>query len=80
MQIDVPEPVIYIGTGIIVDRIITNIFGKSIKDILIGTLDYIDKKQRLKEKEMRKVVDVMGDTVGYLDNNGNIIKGDLSDS
>lgn len=80
MTVDIPEPVIYIGTGIIVDRIITNIFGKSIKDILIGTLDYIDKKQRLKEKEMRKVVDVMGDTVGYLDNNGNIIKGDLSDS
>ena len=79
MQIDVPEPVIYIGTGIIVDRIITNIFGKSIKDILIDTLDYIDKKQRLKEIEARKVVDVMGDTLGYLDDNSDIIKGDLND-
>ena len=79
MTIEIPEPVIYMGAGIIVDRIVKNIFGSDLKDILIGALDYIDKKQRLKEKEMRKVVDVMGDTVGYIGNNGNIIKGDLND-
>lgn len=80
MKVDIPEPIIYMAAGAIADRVITNIFGKSIKDILIGTLDYIDKKQRLKEIEARIVVDVMGDTCGYLDDDGNIIKGDLNDN
>ena len=80
MTIEIPEPVIYMGAGIIVDRIVKNIFGSDLKDILIGALDYIDKKQRLKEIEARRVVDIMGDTVGYISNNGDIIKGNLNDN
>ena len=78
MKADIPEPMIYMAAGAIVDRIITNIFGSGLNDILVNALDYFNQKQRSKEIEARKVVDVMGDVVGYLSDSGDIIKGDLN--
>ena len=78
MKVGIPEPIIYVTAGAIVDRIITNIFGYSLNDILIDALDYVSKRQRLEEIEAKRVVDVMGDTIGYIDNDGDIIKGDLN--
>lgn len=80
MQVDIPEPVIYMVTGAIVDRLVTNIFGSNLNDILANALDYFNQKQRLMEIKARIVVDVMGDVVGYLSDNGDIIKGDLCDN
>lgn len=78
MKADIPEPVIYMVAGAIVDRIITNIFGSDLSDILDKALSYFNEKQRLREIEARIVVDVMGDVVGYLSDNGDIIKGELN--
>ena len=79
MKVDIPKPIIYMTAGAIIDRIITNIFGTSLSDILDNALSYFNEKQRLKEIEARRVVDVMGDVVGYLSDSGDIIKGDLND-
>ena len=76
MKVDIPEPMVCMTTGILVDRIVKAITGKN---IIANVSYYLSEKQRLKEIEARKVVDVMGDTVGYIANNGNIVKGDLSD-
>ena len=80
MKVDIPEPIIYMTAGAIIDGIITNIFGTSLSDIFDKALSYFNEKQRLKEIEARRVVDIMGDTLGYIDNDGDIIKGDLYDN
>jgi hypothetical protein len=74
MTIEIPEPVVYMVAGAIVDRVVKNIFGSGLKDIFVNALDYFNEKQRLKEIEARRVVDVMGDTVGYINDSGNITK------
>lgn len=79
MKVDIPGPFVYMGTGILVDRVIQNIFGNNIKYILDNILYGLSEKQRLKQIETRRVVDVNGDTLGYFDIEGNIVKGGLND-
>lgn len=63
MKVDIPEPVVYMLAGAIVDGVVTNIFTSSISNMLVDTLNYFSEKQRLMENEARIVVDVMGDTI-----------------
>ena len=79
MKFEIPDSVVYMGTGILVDRVVQNIFGSGIRDVIINVLYEIDKAQKLREIETRRVVDVMGDTLGYVDSDGNIVKGDIDD-
>lgn len=79
MRLEIPDSMVYVGTGILVDRVVTNIFGTTIKDVINNVLNKIGEAQKLREKEMRRVVDVMGDTLGYLDIKGNIVKGELNE-
>lgn len=75
MKVDIPEPMVCMATGILVDRLVKIITGK---DIIANIFYFLNEKQRLKRIEARRVVDVMGDTVGFLNYKGEIIKGDLN--
>lgn len=79
MKVEIPESLVYFGTGVMVDRVVQNILGTTIKDVIKNVLHILSEKQRLKEIEARRVVDVMGDTLGFFDNKGNIIKGELDE-
>lgn len=75
MKVDIPKPMVCMATGILVDKLVKVITGKN---IIENVSYYLSEKQRLKEIEARIVVDVMGDVIGYLSDNGNIIKGELN--
>ncbi len=79
MKVDVPEPLVYAGAGIAIEKVIRSILGNTVKDVITNVLYLLSEKQRLKEIEARRVIDVMGDTLGYLDNNCNIVEGELND-
>ena len=78
MKVDIPEPLVYAGIGIAIEKVIRNILGNTVKDVITNALHLLSERQRLKEIEARRVVDVMGDTLGYLDNNDYIVKGELN--
>lgn len=78
MKVDIPEPLVYAGVGIAIEKVIRNILGNTVKDVITNALHLLSERQRLKEIEARRVVDVMGDTLGYLDNNDYIVKGELN--
>ena len=79
MKVDIPKPLVYADTGIVIEEVIVTILGKTVKDFVANFLHLLSEKQRLKEIEAKRIVDVNGDTLGYLDKNNNIIKGELSD-
>ena len=79
MKLNVPDSLVYMGTGIVVDRVVQNILGTTVKDVITNVLYVLGKKQKLKEIELRRVVDVMGDTIGYFDIKGYIIRGELNE-
>ena len=62
MEIDIPDALIHVGIGVAIGALLNKC--KRINGFAMYTND----------KEKRRVVDVMGDTLGYTDNKGNIIK------
>lgn len=79
MKFEIPEPLVYFGAGVMVDRAVRSIFGNSLSDIAENVLYKISEAQRLRKIENRRVVDVCGDTLGYFDIEYNIVKGELNE-
>ena len=80
MKVDIPKPLVYADTGIVIEEVIVTILGKTVKDFVANFLHLLSEKQRLKEIEARRVVDVMGDILGYVNDRGIIIKGELNEN
>ena len=77
MRINKLHPLVYFGAGLIADRAV-----KRGRQRLGGArwghaLFKLAEKDRLMKIEKRRVDDVMGDTIGYINSNGDIIKGDF---
>lgn len=68
----IPKELVYFGAGVVADKVVQSVFGTSLSDVVNELLYKFSERQRLKEIELRRVVDVMGDTVGYLNDDGNI--------
>ena len=68
------DDIIKVGAGVCLGYAISKISKKNVTNFLNSVIAYYNKKDMDKRIEKRKVVDVMGDHLGYLNNENKIVK------